>query len=589
MCVFTPFPGLAHHVSESDIALPSRIKDLANTFPLLFFMLLSNSGSLARRLHVINLAQEGKSLSDVASAYRLPLCLRRIAPDACVTPLPWVDWSTSAAHQLANHIPEGNAEAANWLAGVFHAGRNCNEEFALWLARQQSLFGRLPLETSLLTPLILYAWHAARTDGPLASINPTPWSQQFGMPRALSETEAWLSRLHMLTLCGTYPVTDCWFEPGSAGGYDFVPITTFDELIAERIVMRNCLHTYVDRLADGTCRVFAVKQNGRSVATLELNRHGEGVIHVAQLKGPGNVKVPVDIRAAALEWSESQDDRLIAPVRRMSDASATQRIRKLLKPYRDAIGLGENAMATSLPLLREQLRLLRRHLAATARSEMRSPDAEFAGVAALPIDEAAAARIRRDLRARIGENVFDAWFRLLEFESFDGATVRMSVPVRFLQRWISGRYLDALRASCAVAFPDVQWVEVNHWPARAEVEPQPPPALFDALHGAAMPEPRRVDIDRILAIVSARYQISRTDILSMSRQRQVMRARQVSIYLTRVVTGRSLPDIGRRFGNRDSITVLNAIRRIEQLIEGSEQFRTEMEELRRSAERGRQR
>ncbi len=588
MCVYTPFPGLADHDNESDIALPPRVIDLASTFPLLFFMLLSNSGSLARRLQVINLAQEGKSLSDVATAYSLPLCLRRIAPDACTTALPWVDWSASAAHQLANHIPEGAAETGNWLTGVFYAARNCHEGFALWLARQRPLFGQVTLDTRLLMPLALYAWHSTQSDGPLASINVTPWSQQFGLPRAMDEADAWLSRLHMLTLSGSYPIADCWLKPGSIGHYDFVPITTYDQLISERVAMQNCLHTYVDRVADGTCRVFAVKTGGCSVATLELNRQvGSGIVHVAQLKGPGNVKAPAEILAAARLWAESQDERLIAPVRRPTDATTAARLADWLKPYRSAIGQPDRVALPSAALLRTSLGLLRRHLVATARMATLPTGSMPAGTVAgnFSIDDATAARIRLDLRMRVGEDVYQAWFRSLEFDSFDGATVRTSVPVRFLRSWINEHFLDALRASCAVAFPGLQGVEIEHRRHHAGADLQPPMALFAAVHAVPHQGLHLAGIDRIMAVVSERYRITHADIVSERRQRDVVRARQVGMYLAHALTTGSLPDIGRRFGNRDHTTVLNAIRRIEQLIEGDVRFRAEMEELRRIVQR----
>ncbi|MDX2156590.1 MAG: chromosomal replication initiator protein DnaA, partial [Hyphomicrobiaceae bacterium] len=77
---------------------------------------------------------------------------------------------------------------------------------------------------------------------------------------------------------------------------------------------------------------------------------------------------------------------------------------------------------------------------------------------------------------------------------------------------------------------------------------------------------RRIRIDDILRVVSRHYGVSRGDILSQRRHRSVVWPRQIGMYLAKQLTHRSLPEIGRRFGNRDHTTVLHAIRKIEGVI-----------------------
>ena len=60
-----------------------------------------------------------------------------------------------------------------------------------------------------------------------------------------------------------------------------------------------------------------------------------------------------------------------------------------------------------------------------------------------------------------------------------------------------------------------------------------------------------------------RYNVSRSDILSERRTAAVVQPRQIAMYLSKVLTLRSLPEIGRRFGGRDHTTVLHAVRKIE--------------------------
>ncbi|HEY8162290.1 MAG: chromosomal replication initiator protein DnaA [Methylocystis sp.] len=78
-------------------------------------------------------------------------------------------------------------------------------------------------------------------------------------------------------------------------------------------------------------------------------------------------------------------------------------------------------------------------------------------------------------------------------------------------------------------------------------------------------EPKRVKIDDIQKLVASHYNISRADILSSRRTANVVRPRQIAMYLSKVLTLRSLPEIGRRFGGRDHTTVLHAVRKIEEL------------------------
>jgi chromosomal replication initiator protein len=77
---------------------------------------------------------------------------------------------------------------------------------------------------------------------------------------------------------------------------------------------------------------------------------------------------------------------------------------------------------------------------------------------------------------------------------------------------------------------------------------------------------KRVMIDDIQKLVASHFNVSRADILSSRRSANVVRPRQVAMYLSKTLTLRSLPEIGRRFGGRDHTTVLHAVRKIEDLV-----------------------
>ncbi|MEZ5744331.1 MAG: chromosomal replication initiator protein DnaA [Sphingomonadaceae bacterium] len=76
---------------------------------------------------------------------------------------------------------------------------------------------------------------------------------------------------------------------------------------------------------------------------------------------------------------------------------------------------------------------------------------------------------------------------------------------------------------------------------------------------------RRITIDEIQRTVCQFYRIDRTEMSSKRRARAVVRPRQVAMYLSKVLTPRSYPEIGRKFGGRDHSTVIHAVRLIEEL------------------------
>jgi chromosomal replication initiator protein len=94
-------------------------------------------------------------------------------------------------------------------------------------------------------------------------------------------------------------------------------------------------------------------------------------------------------------------------------------------------------------------------------------------------------------------------------------------------------------------------------------------------------EPKRVKIEDIQKLVASRYNVSRSDILSERRTAAVVRPRQIAMYLSKVLTLRSLPEIGRRFGGRDHTTVLHAVRKIEKAIHEDHTLLDEVELLKR--------
>ncbi len=75
----------------------------------------------------------------------------------------------------------------------------------------------------------------------------------------------------------------------------------------------------------------------------------------------------------------------------------------------------------------------------------------------------------------------------------------------------------------------------------------------------------KVTIDNIQTLVCKYFKISKNEMLSSRRSRYLVRPRQVAIYLSKILTTKSLPEIGREFSNRDHTTVIHSVKTIEKL------------------------
>lgn len=95
---------------------------------------------------------------------------------------------------------------------------------------------------------------------------------------------------------------------------------------------------------------------------------------------------------------------------------------------------------------------------------------------------------------------------------------------------------------------------------------------------------KKVTVDEIIRKVTDHYNIRMTDMLSPRRARSVARPRQMAMYLSKKLTSKSLPEIGRRFGGRDHTTVIHAVKKIEELRGIDHQISEDLELLRRMLE-----
>jgi chromosomal replication initiator protein len=106
----------------------------------------------------------------------------------------------------------------------------------------------------------------------------------------------------------------------------------------------------------------------------------------------------------------------------------------------------------------------------------------------------------------------------------------------------------------------------------------------EVLHDLLRANDRRVTIEEIQKRVAEYYNIKVSEMSSARRAQMVARPRQVAMYLAKQLTSRSLPEIGRKFGNRDHTTVMHAVRKVDQLSQADAGFAEDVELLRRMLE-----
>jgi chromosomal replication initiator protein len=106
----------------------------------------------------------------------------------------------------------------------------------------------------------------------------------------------------------------------------------------------------------------------------------------------------------------------------------------------------------------------------------------------------------------------------------------------------------------------------------------------EILHDLLRANDRRVTIEEIQKKVAEHFNIRISDMHSPRRARVVARPRQVAMYLAKQLTSRSLPEIGRKFGNRDHTTVMHAVRKIDELRSLDVSFAEDVDLLQRMLE-----
>jgi len=156
-----------------------------------------------------------------------------------------------------------------------------------------------------------------------------------------------------------------------------------------------------------------------------------------------------------------------------------------------------------------------------------------------------------ELRKKIVEN------KVLELNNFFSGQINISQEI---QNFISSEISTSIRELVGAINRVVSFSRIyNKVPNLSETKV----VLKDLIN---LPE-NKVTIDLIQTLVCKFFKISKNEMLSSRRSRYLVRPRQTAIYLTKILTSKSLPEIGREFSNRDHTTIIHSVKTIEKLKE----------------------
>ncbi len=92
---------------------------------------------------------------------------------------------------------------------------------------------------------------------------------------------------------------------------------------------------------------------------------------------------------------------------------------------------------------------------------------------------------------------------------------------------------------------------------------------------------KSINVETIQNIVAAHFNLNIQEMLSARRSRSLARPRQIAMYLAKQHTSNSLPDIGKKFSNRDHTTVIHAVKKIEELMKKDDEIRQSIAEIKK--------
>ena len=284
----------------------TRLADLAASFPALLYALAVPRFGFKPEPATLR-AIQGHSLAEVAAAAGVPLWLRKLSPEALARPIRQLPDGALFRRQIVNHLPPSTKLAPAWLDAVADMAELAHEAAAVWIAREIVREPRRA-RAAQLRLLGLWLWFSGQPQTSGYALIDRPWTPGMHIGPALAAADAWHTTLALHLNLGLGPLADVWLRAARVDGYDFVPLHSIAAITEEAGAMRNCVRTYGDSLAHNRSRLWSMRWDGQHVATLRVAvAHGDPLLSIVELKGPGNAEAPVELWWAARRWLHMHD------------------------------------------------------------------------------------------------------------------------------------------------------------------------------------------------------------------------------------------------------------------------------------------
>ena len=170
-------------------------------------------------------------------------------------------------------MPRQTPAAKIWLMLVGFAHNRGGDDFGRWIARHVSeIPGRLNGVAHTVTDLLDWVRAGEGSGREFVTRSFTP---AMGLKAATQASHEWHEAVATNADCRQgLELPPPWYPAAKQGAFEIVPIVTAADLYHEGQAMHHCVATYADRVREGACYVFSVRQSGERVATVSLVRHG---------------------------------------------------------------------------------------------------------------------------------------------------------------------------------------------------------------------------------------------------------------------------------------------------------------------------
>jgi hypothetical protein len=249
-----------------------------------------------QRRDAVKLVESGARLRDVAAVLGIPLALRHVPPGAAHL----VESVVLRHPDLIQWMPSQTPAAKIWLKLVDFAHCQGDDDFGRWIARHVSeIPGRLNGVAHTVADLL--DWVRAK-EGSGREFVTRSFTPAMGLKAATQASQEWHEAVATHADCRQgLELPPPWFPAAKQGAFEIIPIVTAADLYREGQAMHHCVATYADRVREGACYVFSVRQSGNRVATVSLFQRGAQVL-IEQVRGPCNSSPTTAIMTALRQW-----------------------------------------------------------------------------------------------------------------------------------------------------------------------------------------------------------------------------------------------------------------------------------------------